>query len=113
MAACFSANSGTLNRFVPLHLKSSDEDAEIHYQDLTRVYNPPAWNLKDLANVLIYWRLWRLVLMYSGVVGVGIGTQFYGTVIISGINSNFTGTILSLLFAPILGGEWKTSYRRL
>ena len=44
--------------------------------------------------------------MYFGVVGVGIGTQLYGTVIISGINPDFSGTTLSLLFAPI----WIVSY---
>jgi hypothetical protein len=57
--------------------------------------------MKDLTMVLIDWRLWPLVLMYFGVVGVGIGTQLYGTVIISGINPNFSGITLSLLFAPI------------
>lgn len=77
------------------------EDAEIHYQDLTRVYHPRPWNLRDLGHVLIDWRLWPLTLMYFGVVGVGIGTQLYGTVIISGINPNFSGITLSLLFAPI------------
>lgn len=76
-------------------------DAEIHYQDLTRVYHPRPWNLKDLLHVLIDWRLWPLTLMYFGVVGVGIGTQLYGTVIISGINPDFSGITLSLLFAPI------------
>ncbi|TAQ88064.1 hypothetical protein B7494_g3593 [Chlorociboria aeruginascens] len=77
------------------------EDAEIHYHDLRRVYHPRPWNLKDLAQVLIDWRLWPLVLMYFGVVGVGIGTQLYGTVIISAINPNFSDITLSLLFAPI------------
>lgn len=77
------------------------EDAVIHYEDLKRVYHPRSWTFKDLAHVLIDWRLWPLTLMYFGVVGVGIGTQLYGTVIISGINSNFTGVQLSLLFAPI------------
>lgn len=77
------------------------EDAEIHYRDLTRVYHPRPWNLRDLLLVLIDWRLWPLLLMYFGVVGVGIGTQLYGTVIISGINPNFSGIDLSLLFAPI------------
>ncbi|KAH6682615.1 high affinity nicotinic acid plasma membrane permease-like protein [Halenospora varia] len=77
------------------------EDAEIHYRDLTRVYHPRPWSMKDLGMVLIDWRLWPLVLMYFGVVGVGIGTQLYGTVIISGINSSFSGITLSLLFAPI------------
>ena len=77
------------------------EDAEIHYHDLTRVYHPRPWGLKDLTNVLIDWRLWPLVLMYFGVVGVGIGTQLYATVIISGIDSHFSGITLSLLTAPI------------
>jgi hypothetical protein len=77
------------------------EDAIIHYQDLKRVYYPRPWTLKDLAYVLIDWRLWPLTLMYFGVVGVGIGTQLYGTVIIKSINSDFTGVQLSLLFAPI------------
>ncbi|KAI6715654.1 hypothetical protein PZA11_005780 [Diplocarpon coronariae] len=77
------------------------EDAEIHYRDLTRVYHPRPWNLKDLAHVVIDWRLWPLIIMYFGVVGVGFGVQLYSTIIISGINSTFSGTTLSLLSAPI------------
>ncbi|KAG4412323.1 hypothetical protein IFR04_014542 [Cadophora malorum] len=77
------------------------EDAEIHYRDLKRVYHPRPWNLKDLLHVLIDWRLWPLVIMYFGVVGVGFGVQLYGTVIISGIDPTFSGITLSLLFAPI------------
>ncbi|KAI0100144.1 vitamin H transporter 1/biotin symporter vht1 [Nemania sp. FL0031] len=77
------------------------EDALIHYEDLKRVYHPRPWTLKDLIGVLMDWRLWPLTLMYFGVVGVGIGTQLYGTVIIHGINPKFTGVQLSLLFAPI------------
>ncbi|KAI8633766.1 vitamin H transporter 1/biotin symporter vht1 [Xylariaceae sp. FL1651] len=79
----------------------SGEDVLIHYEDLKRVYHARPWDLKDLGHVLIDWRLWPLTLMYFGVVGVGIGTQLYGTVIIHGINSKFTGVQLSLLFAPI------------
>ncbi|KAF2817098.1 MFS general substrate transporter [Mytilinidion resinicola] len=77
------------------------EDARIHYEDLTRVYHRSAWNMKDLWHVVIDWRLWPLVIMYFGVVGVGIGTQSYGTVIIRGINPDLTSIQLSLLFAPI------------
>ncbi|KAH6630867.1 major facilitator superfamily domain-containing protein [Chaetomium sp. MPI-SDFR-AT-0129] len=77
------------------------EDAVVHYHDLRRVYHARAWNLKDLWHVLIDWRLWPLVLMYFGVVGVGIGTQLYGSVIIAAIDPNFTGVQVSLLFAPI------------
>ncbi|KAJ4385102.1 hypothetical protein N0V85_008244 [Neurospora sp. IMI 360204] len=77
------------------------EDALIHYQDLKRVYHSRPWNMKDLWYVLIDWRLWPLVLMYFGVVGVGIGTQLYGSVIIASINPNFSDITVSLLFAPI------------
>ncbi|KAL0466775.1 major facilitator superfamily domain-containing protein [Neurospora intermedia] len=77
------------------------EDALIHYQDLKRVYHSRPWNMKDLWYVLIDWRMWPLVLMYFGVVGVGIGTQLYGSVIIASINPNFSGITVSLLFAPI------------
>lgn len=79
----------------------SGEDALVHYEDLKRVYHPRPWTPKDLGYVLIDWRLWPLTMMYFGVVGVGIGTQLYGTVIIRGINPQFTGVQLSLLFAPI------------
>ncbi len=95
------------------------EDAITHYQDLTRVYRRRKWTWKDFMNVLMDWRLWPLVIMYFGVVGVGIGmpsslintccmtdecvigVQNYGTVIISATNPRLTGIQLSLLFAPI------------
>lgn len=77
------------------------EDARIHYEDLTRVYHRKRWGWKDLLRVLIDWRVWPLTLMYFGVVGVGIGVQNYGTVIIRATNPNLTGIQLSLLFAPI------------
>lgn len=77
------------------------EDAMIHYEDLTRVYHRRSWNLKDLLAVFIDWRLWPLLLMYFGVVGVGIGVQNYATVIIRATNSSLTGVQLSLLSAPI------------
>ncbi|KAI9699775.1 MAG: hypothetical protein M1836_002810 [Candelina mexicana] len=77
------------------------EDAKIHYQDLTRVYHRRMWTVRDLGRVVIDWRVWLLLVMYFGVVGVGIGVQNYGTVIIKGAIPNLTGVQLSLLFAPI------------
>ncbi|PKS07768.1 hypothetical protein jhhlp_006376 [Lomentospora prolificans] len=77
------------------------EDALVHYHELRRVYHTQHWTLKDLGYVLMDWRLWPLLLMYFGVVGVGIGTQLYGSIIIASINPNFTGIQISLLFAPI------------
>ncbi|KAG8529560.1 uncharacterized protein KY384_006197 [Bacidia gigantensis] len=77
------------------------EDARIHYEDLTRAYHSPRWTLKDLGRVFADWRLWPLLLMYFGVVGVGIGVQNYSTVILRGINKELTGVQLSLLSAPI------------
>ncbi|KAK4192941.1 major facilitator superfamily domain-containing protein [Podospora australis] len=93
---------GWLMRFLPAPPEAlTGEDALVHYHDLRRVYHTRPWNLRDLWYVLIDWRLWPLVLMYFGVVGVGIGTQLYGSVIIASINPNFTGVQVSLLFAPI------------
>ncbi|KAI0164447.1 MFS general substrate transporter [Hypoxylon sp. FL1284] len=93
--------SGFMKWLPPTPEALTGEDALVHYEDLKRVYHPRPWSLKDLGLVLIDWRLWPLTLMYFGVVGVGIGTQLYGTVIIRGINPSFTGVQLSLLFAPI------------
>ncbi|KAI1948820.1 hypothetical protein LOZ12_003575 [Ophidiomyces ophidiicola] len=76
-------------------------DAEIHYRDLKRVYHQGHWTFRDLGRVLIDWRLWPLLLMYFGVVGVGIGVQNYGTVIIRSTNPKLSSVELSLLFAPI------------
>ncbi|OJD34607.1 mfs transporter [Diplodia corticola] len=77
------------------------EDAILHYEDLKRVYHNKAWTLKDLWQVFTDWRLWPLTIMYFGVVGVGIGTQLYASVIIKGINPSLSSVNLSLLTAPI------------
>ncbi|GAB1314049.1 Vitamin H transporter 1 [Madurella fahalii] len=93
---------GWWGRWLPASPEAlKDEDAVVHYHDLRRVYHARPWNLRDLWQVLTDWRLWPLTLMYFGVVGVGIGTQLYGNVIISAINPEFTGVQISLLFAPI------------
>lgn len=91
-----------LMRFFPATPEAlKGEDAVVHYSELRRVYHPRPWTPKDLVLVLIDWRLWPLVMMYFGVVGVGIGTQLYGSVIIATINPDFTSIQVSLLFAPI------------
>lgn len=91
-----------LMRWLPTSPEVLDgEDAVVHYHDLRRVYHPRPWTWRDLWYVLIDWRLWPLTIMYFGVVGVGIGTQLYGNVIIAAINPTFTGIQVSLLFAPI------------
>ncbi|RDA82779.1 hypothetical protein CP532_0410 [Ophiocordyceps camponoti-leonardi (nom. inval.)] len=76
-------------------------DAAIHYRDLRRVYHARPWTWIDLKHVVLDWRLWPLCFMYFGVVGVGIGTQLYGSVIISSIRPKATDIQVSLLFAPI------------
>ncbi|KAF3940997.1 hypothetical protein ABW19_dt0209819 [Dactylella cylindrospora] len=79
----------------------NERDRQVHYEEITRVYHAPAWGLKELTNVMLDWRLWPLTFMYFGVVGVGIGVQNYGTLIIRSTNSSLTSVELSLLFAPI------------
>ncbi|KAF3090006.1 hypothetical protein TWF569_005626 [Orbilia oligospora] len=80
---------------------STERDQKIHYEEMKKVYHAPAWTVKDLGSVMIDWRLWPLTLMYFGVVGVGIGVQNYGTLIIKSTNSSLTPVEISLLFAPI------------
>ena len=77
------------------------EDAALHYKDLSQAYLNSTWNLSDLWKVFLDWRVWPLIIMYFGVVGVGNGVQSYGTVLLSAINPSFSGIDLSLLYAPI------------
>lgn len=76
-------------------------DAVIHYHDMKRAYHSSKWSMRDLLHVFMDWRLWPLLVMYFGVVGVGIGTQLYANVIIAAINPSLNGVDLSLLTAPI------------
>lgn len=76
-------------------------DADLHYHDLKRVYHRTGWGPRDLLRVFLDWRLYPLLVMYFGVVGVGIGVQNYATVIIHAINPAWSGIELSLLSAPI------------
>lgn len=76
-------------------------DALIHYHDMKRVYHSPAWTMRDLLAVFLDWRLWPLLIMYFGVVGVGIGVQLYANLIIQAINPSLNGVDISLLTAPI------------
>ncbi|KAI9828832.1 MAG: hypothetical protein M1819_006539 [Sarea resinae] len=93
---------GGWRKFIPKNKPALEgEDARIHYEDLTRVYHQPAWKFRDFLRVFMDWRLWPLLMMYFGVVGVGIGVQNYGNVIIASINPNLSGIDISLLFAPI------------
>lgn len=77
------------------------EDAVIHYHDMKRVYHSTKWTWTDLLHVFMDWRLWPLLVMYFGVVGVGIGVQLYANLIIQAINPNLSGVVISLLTAPI------------
>ncbi|RPA96572.1 MFS general substrate transporter [Choiromyces venosus 120613-1] len=89
-------------RFIPTSRPAlTGEDAKIHYEDLTRVYHSKPWGVKDIINILQDWRLYPLMIMYFGVVGVGIGVQNFGTLIIRATNPTLTSVELSLLFSPI------------
>ncbi|KAF3892500.1 High affinity nicotinic acid plasma membrane permease [Trichophyton interdigitale] len=79
----------------------SGRDEELHYADVQRVYKKVQWGWSDVLRILCDWRLWPVTIMYFGVVGVGIGVQSYGTVIIRAAIPSLTGVQLSLLFAPI------------
>jgi MFS family permease len=82
----------------------SPAEADLHKHDMqvnstSLTYH--RWTLRDLGKVVIDWRVWPLIIMYFGVVGVGVGLQNYGGLIIASINPNFSGIDISLLYAPI------------
>ncbi|KAF8539820.1 major facilitator superfamily domain-containing protein [Trichophaea hybrida] len=89
-------------RFLPRSLPAlKGEDARIHYNDLTRVYHTSAWTIRDLGRVCADWRMWPLILMYFGVVGVGIAVQVFATLIIRSLLPGLSSVQLSLLVVPI------------
>ncbi|KAF3910685.1 hypothetical protein ABW21_db0207089 [Orbilia brochopaga] len=90
-------------KYLPRQLPplKSEKDRQVHYEEMTRVYRTRPWTIRDLGNVMMDWRLWPLTIMYFGVVGVGIGVQNYGTLIIKSTNPKLSGVKISLLFAPI------------
>lgn len=91
-----------LARWIPASAPAlTGRDADIHYRDLKRVYHPSSWGFRELGRVFLDWRLWPLLVMYFGVVGVGIGVQNYSTVIIKAADPSLSGVQLSLLSAPI------------
>jgi hypothetical protein len=77
------------------------EDARVHYEELRVAYARTKWTVRDLWAVVLDWRVWPLLIMYFGVVGVGNGVQSYGTVILRAINPQFSGVELSLLYVFI------------
>jgi MFS family permease len=89
-------------RFIPTSQPAlKGEDAKIHYEDLTRVYQTKQWGMREIVLILRDWRLYPLTIMYFGVVGVGIGVQNFGTLIIRSTNKQLSSIELSLLFEPI------------
>jgi MFS family permease len=91
-----------LMRWVPATAPAlKGADAVVHYHDLKRIYHSNAWTLRDLLAVFLDWRLYPLLVMYFGVVGVGIGVQLYANLIIKAIDPTLSDVSLSLLTAPI------------
>ena len=106
-----ASSSGSSNWFkrmwemtVPQKPALEGAEAELHRNDMqSNGFSScvESWGLRDLGRVLLSIELWPLIIMYFGVVGVGVGIQNYGSIIISAINPAFTSIQLSLLFAPI------------
>lgn len=79
----------------------SDDEQRIHETNMASRYRPPTWNLSHLLSVLLDPRIWPFIIMYFGVVGVGIGIENYATTIIKKMNPSFSSITVSLLYAPI------------
>ncbi|CAN6664197.1 hypothetical protein TRVA0_035S01508 [Trichomonascus vanleenenianus] len=77
------------------------EEAELHALDMKLQSKSIAWGLKDFVRILVDPRLYPLVIMYFGVVGVGYGIVVFASKIIYNINPGLSPIDLSLLTAPI------------
>ncbi|KAF3922496.1 hypothetical protein AA313_de0209351 [Arthrobotrys entomopaga] len=90
-------------KYLPRQVEAftDERDKAVHYEEMRKVYHARPWEVRDLAAVMADWRIWPLTVMYFGVVGVGIGVQNYGTLIIRATNPELSSIQISLLFAPI------------
>ena len=79
----------------------NEEEQRLHDADMPDRYTPPLWGFSDLLAIILDVRIWPFVMMYFGVVGVGIGIENYATTIIQKMNPNFSSVTVSLLYAPI------------
>lgn len=91
----------TLSIVPPQRPVLTPEEQELHQKDMQSRSTETRWGLKQLWTVLIDPRIWPIILMYFGVVGVGIGIQVFASKIIHIINPSLSSIDLSLLTAPI------------
>lgn len=77
----------------------TQQEQEIHYHDVH--HTKLNWGWKDVVAILCDIRIWPLILMYFGAVGVGYGLAVFGTTIIKTNNPSLTSIQVSLLYAPI------------
>ncbi|KAI5812337.1 vitamin H transporter 1 [Pyronema omphalodes] len=76
-------------------------EAELHISHLQQTRKGGTWTLPDVGKIMLDPTLYPLILMYLGVVGVGIGIQSFATIIIKSILPGLSSIQLSLLAAPI------------
>lgn len=79
----------------------TEKEQELHMRDMQARYKNVSWGFKELCQVFLDVRIWPLVLMYFGVVGVGYGLTVFASKIINMIDPSLTSVELSLLTAPI------------
>ena len=92
--------SKIMKYFTPTQPLTSREK-RLHYLDMKYRYKNIRWGLKDVANVLIDFRTWPLIMMYFGVVGTGYGLAVFATTLIQVNHPSLSGIDVSLLYAPI------------
>ncbi|KAI5784516.1 high-affinity nicotinic acid plasma membrane permease [Pyronema domesticum] len=76
-------------------------EAEMHLAHLRKTRKGGSWSMLDVGKIMLDPTLYPMILMYLGVVGVGIGVQSFATIIIKSILPGLTSIQLSLLAAPI------------
>ncbi|KTW28795.1 hypothetical protein T552_01425 [Pneumocystis carinii B80] len=68
---------------------------------LSKLSKKEPWSFYKFMLVFINPKIWLLIIMYFGSIGVGIAIQIYGSTIIQSIDSNISDLTISLLYGCI------------
>lgn len=68
---------------------------------ISRLSPKEPWSFSKFMFVFIDPRIWLLIIMYFGSIGVGVAIQIYGSVIIQFIDSNISDLNISFLYGII------------
>lgn len=96
----YGSISNGFDKVFPSGKPLNEEEMRIHYYDAKR--SLVKWGWRDIVAILCDIRIWPLILMYFGAVGVGYGLAVFGTTIIKVNNPSLTSIDVSLLCSHLV-----------